>query len=151
MQLLAKLGLVTYHKDHQEPRTYFEQAIELAGQRIGRHPEEGLPHSDRSDVLEAYAVVLDDRREVDKARELLEAALEDLEWVAADGLKSIPLASRMERLADDFERLGDKRRSDQVQERADQVDPCPPLPGRKKPDRPFGPQRSDATPTHDGP
>ena len=151
MQLLAKLGLVRYHKDHQNPGAFFDQALLIAETLIRQAPEDGLPHSDRSDVLEAYAMVLEDRKETARASGLLEAAFEDLEWVASDGLRSLAIAARMESLSDDFERLGDQKRADEVQVRADQIDPRPPRPNRKKPGPPFGPQRPDAAQTPDEP
>ncbi len=91
-----------------------------------RSPEEGYPHSDRSDVLEAYGMVLVNQGKSAAARQRSEAAMADLEWVAADGLKSLAVASRMESLADDFENIGDQTRSDQIQERADRDRPQAP-------------------------
>ena len=141
IQLLAKLGLVRHKQGQPDAEALFRRALELADNLVRREPEVAYPHSDRSDVLEAYALVIADGGNLVKARELLETAMQDLEWVAADGLKSLLLAIRMESLADDFERIGDQKRGDQIQERADQFDPRPPLPNRTKPGQPFGPQR----------
>ena len=115
-----------------------------------RSPEEATPHSDRSDVREAYALILTERGDKEGARRLLDQAEEDLEWVAFDGLPSLPLAIRMESVADDFERLGDKARSDEIQVKADRVDPRPPLASRPKPGRPFGRFRPDSVPADSG-
>ena len=149
VQLLAKLGLVHHKQGRPDAEASFRRALELASILVEREPEKASPHSDRSDVLEAYALVLADGGNIVKAREFLEAAMQDLEWVAADGLRSLLLAIRMESLADDFERIGDQRRADQIQERADQVDPRPPLPNRPKPGQPFGPQRPGGDPSRD--
>ena len=142
MQLLAKSGLIRYQNRRDETvDEVFQQALKVADQLIAKNPEAAYPHTDRADVLEAFALVLGDQGKVGEARRLLNSAMEDLEWVAADELKSEDLASRMESLADDFERLGDQGRSDQIQERADRIDPRPPNADRPKPGRPFGPSR----------
>ena len=143
MQLLAKLGLIRQAQDRSDSIGPLREALGIAGQLIGRSPEDGYPHSDRSDILEACALVAADQGKASEARGYLEKAFEDLEWVAADELKSEPLASRMESLADDFERIGDIDRSRQIQDRADQIDPRPPLADRPKPGRPFAPRRED--------
>ena len=97
-------------------------------------------------------MILAGRGEAAAARRAFEAALEDLEWVAFDGLRSLPLAIRMESVADDFEEyLGDKARSDEIQVRADRVDTRPPVAARPKPGRPFGRFRPDAGPAGSDP
>ena len=149
MQLLAKLGLIRHAQDDPAAIGSLRQALAIANSLIERSPEEGYPHSDRSDVLEAYAMILENEGRTDQARKLLDAAFEDLEWVAADELKSESLATRMESVADDFIRLGDLTRSDQIQRRADEIDPRPPFAGRARPGRPFAPRREDSGPDLD--
>ena len=146
MELLAKLALVHYKRGSGEVQELFGQALGLADLLVQRSAEEAYPHSDRSDVHEAFALVLSDQGKLDQARDHLEAAVEDLEWVAADGLQSLSLAIRMESLVDDFERIGDQRRADEMQIRADQFDPRPPRLDRPKPGRPFGQFRPDDGP-----
>ena len=146
MQLLAKLGLIRQAQNRFDAIDPLQEALVIVGQLIARSPEDGYPHSDRSDVLEACALVAADQGKVTEARDYLENAFEDLEWVAADELKSEALATRMESLADDFERIGDTIRSEQIQKRADEIDPRPPLADRPKPGRPFAPRREDPAP-----
>ena len=146
MQLLAKLGLIRQSQKRPDAIGPLREALVIAGQLIARSPEAGYPHSDRSDVLEACALVAADQGKVNEARAHLENAFEELEWVAADELKSEALATRMESLADDFERIGDRKRSEQIQERADQIDPRPPMSDRPKPGRPFAPHRGVLAP-----
>ncbi len=146
MQLLAKLGLLQYARYGPDVKNLFHQALEIAETLIKRSPEEGYPHSDRSDVLEAHAIVLEVSGQSAAAARLLNAAMEDLEWVAADGLMSESLATRMESLADDFKRLGDQTRSDEIQVQADKIDPRPPLANRPRPGRPFAPRREATGP-----
>ena len=148
MHLLAKLGLVRYRLQQPDAVAPFREALDLADQLIEWKPVEGYPHSDRSDVLEAYALVLEDQGKVAEAEKLLDAAMADLEWVADDGLKSLSLATRMESLADDFARIGLKERSDEVQQRADEIDTRVPNPRRPRPEKPFGSQRIDTGPVH---
>ncbi len=149
MKLLAKLGLIRYQQRRPDVEESFRQAQRLADNLIARNPEEGYPHSDRSDVLEAHALVLEHQGKVAEAGQLLNAAMEDLEWVAADGLRSLSLATRMESLADDFGWIDDTKRGDEVQKRADEIDPRVPYPNRPRPGRPFGPRRLDPGPTQD--
>ena len=144
LQLLAKLGLVRYQLDQPRYEELFLQALDLADTLVKVDPEAGDPHSDRSDVLEAYAIVLEHQGNLRAARDRLNAAMEELEWVAADGLRSLAVATRMESLADDFERIDEPERSAQIQRRADEIDPRPPLLDRPKPGLPFGSRRLDA-------
>ena len=141
LRLLAKLGVVRYQRRRPAVEEMFRAALALADGLVADLPEAGEPRSDRADVLDAYAQVLIAQGHPDQARARLDAALDDLEWVADDGLRSAPLADQMERVADLFEeQLGDPARADRVQRRADEIDPRAYLPDRPKLGRPLGPR-----------
>ena len=147
IRLLPKLGVVRYQRRRPDVEPLFREALRLADRLIAARPEDGYPHSDRADVLDAYAQVLIAIDKPAEARGRLEAALEDLEWVAADGLKSARLATQMERISDIFEEyLDDRDRAEQIQLRADQVDPRVSNPDRPRLGRPLDSVPTDPEP-----
>lgn len=148
MQILAKTAIVRSRLGQNGADASFERALQIADSLVAHAPEEATPHTDRADVREAYGLLRDAQGQSAAARQLFEEALEDLDWVAFAGLPSLPLAMRMEALADRFEvLLGDKKRGDEIQLKADRIDPRPPITNRPKAGRPFGRFRPETIPT----
>ena len=108
----------------------YREAIDLGDRLIREAPEQRWrPLLDRADAREALAWLLIEGGRPEEARSLLDDAVEDLDALEPDVRSRAPAIDRLRLLADDYRRLGDVARAEDLDRRADDVRLAPPRPG----------------------
>ena len=104
----------------------YREAIDLGERLVLEVPDRWRPLMDRADAREALAWLLIEGGHPNEARPMLDRAVGDLDALEPEVRTRAPAIDRLRVLADDYRRLGDTPRADELDRVADDAPPDSP-------------------------